>query len=332
MEIYMGLFKKLSTLALGTTMILGFGLPLGLNNNVAVKADDDSNTWGIIGGFTSNNWVSDVATSTYNSGTDKHVVSYIIPQWTNFKIRQNGVWTHAINGTTLASVNSDYFGDGGANDYNAFAKVGGKFTFSISPKDDPAAADITVVYEEVSSYTVTKYAVVNGVKEETAIGTETVYSNLDFYPSYVLKAGYYTENWYTDEACTMVYENGKITSDTDLYAKYVAVTDVKYCYFTVDGWSDVKAYSYGGQNQFGAWADGAVLPMTDGAKFNNVGAVYKATYYTEYGDTHIIFHGTSNDKSVQTANLGINGGVCYLSTDAENNTGDTDLGTVAALV
>ena len=77
-----------------------------------------------------------------------------------------------------------------------------------------------VVVERVE-YTVTKYAVVNGTKENTPIGTDTVLGGTSYaVPANPSKTGYTFGGWFTNEACTSSYSATTINANTNLYAKF----------------------------------------------------------------------------------------------------------------
>lgn len=338
----------ISLSTIGLTLGMAVAGLVGAGNISSAKAADDGHTWGIIGAFTGNSWSSDVATSTYDSVSDKHIVSYTITEGTKFKIRADGDWTFSIGGSVLTNSlvtdGSTYFSADGENAVVNTGK-GGYFTFKLDGgyygyTDHNYGVSFT--YEAPTPYTVTEYAVLGTTVQSEILQTETAYSTSSFTPSNVLVSGYYRVGWYTDSACTTAYTATTLSAATTLYCKYAAVTSsVSYAYFSVDGWSDVHAYIYGGQNQLGSW-NGAVCEATNGATFFNyvegaytrVGGIYRIGFHSEYLDTKIIFNGTETSTSLakQTNDLTLTAGALYFSGDAADTAGSTDKGAAAKVI
>ena len=310
---------------------------VGANIISTAKADSNGHTWGLIGSFSGNNWNSDVATSTYDSEYSRDVLSYTITEGTQFKLRADASWfTPNIGGTVLNAVNSTYFASGD----NATINVGysGFYTFYLADGaygNSGNSSYVTITYSTVSEYTVTEYAVVDGVLEGSSFATETAYSTSNFTPTNVLRTNYYIAGWYTDAACTTSYTATTLSSNADLYCKYQTVTSSPTTvYFTNTGWDNAYVYSFGGQNQFGNWPGAQITTLTNGATLNGIGAVYKAELHSEYGDDHVIFNdGTGGTAGVaQTNNMVVTADACYQLNDANEATGNIDLGSAAAVV
>jgi len=325
-----------------------FGLTLGMaavglvgtNTSAFLSKADSGHTWGLIGSFSENNWGGDVATSTYDEGLGKDVLSYTISEGTGFKIRADAAWDVSIGGVELTQSRT------GGNTYftnidgNAVVNTGyaGLYTFYLVNgvyEYGDKSYGVTVTYTAVSEYTVTEYAVVDGVLEGPSFATETAYSTSSFTPSNVLRSNYYIAGWYTDSACTASYTAATLSGNTDLYCKYVSVTSSPTTiYFTNSGWDNTYVYAFGDQSQFGNWPGTLITTLTNGATLNGIGAVYKVELHSEYGDDHVIFNdGTGGTAGVaQTNNMAVTDGACYQLNDANEATGNIDLGSAATLV
>ena len=100
----------------------------------------NATSWGIIGGFSGNNWSSDVATLTYNTGTGKWEGTFTTTGSVEWKFRANAGW----------SLN---FGDNGANGTleeggaNIVTSAAGTYavTLDLNPTGNPQAYHYTVV-------------------------------------------------------------------------------------------------------------------------------------------------------------------------------------------
>jgi uncharacterized repeat protein (TIGR02543 family) len=69
--------------------------------------------------------------------------------------------------------------------------------------------------------TITEYRVLNGTKEASSFQTEYAYYDTPFYADYgTVPSGYVFDNWYTDEACTVLYSATTYTTDQILYASF----------------------------------------------------------------------------------------------------------------
>jgi len=313
---------------------------VGANESAFLSKADSGHTWGLIGSFSENSWGGDVATSSYDEGLEKDVLSYTISEGTAFKIRADSAWVVSIGGLELTQSRTEgdtYFTN---TDGNAVVNTGytGLYTFyllnGVYDYEDKSYG-VTVTYTAVSEYTVSEYAVVDGVLEGSSFATETAYSTSNFTPTNVLRTNYYIAGWYTDAACTTSYTATTLSSNTDLYCKYQTVTSSPTTvYFTNTGWDNTYVYSFGGQNQFGNWPGAQITTLTNGATLNGIGAVYKAELHSEYGDDHVIFNdGTGGTAGVaQTNNMVVTADACYQLNDANEATGNIDLGSAAAVV
>ena len=97
-------------------------------------------TWGIIGNFPGNSWLSDVSTMTFNAVTGKWEGSFTITGSTEWKFRANAGWS--INfGDNGADGKLD---DGGANIVTALAGTY-TVTLNLNPTGNPQAYTYTVV-------------------------------------------------------------------------------------------------------------------------------------------------------------------------------------------
>jgi len=188
-------------------------------------------------------------------------------------------------------------------------------------------------YTPAVSYSITEYAVVDGVAEATAYTTETAYSNANFTPSNVTRAGYTHGGWFTDAACTTAYVAKTWTAAGTLYAKYTTIVYDSYVYFSAPSWTSCYAYTFknGNAGQLGAWPGTKVTSVTDGVNYQGSG-IYRVGYNSTVGDTGIVFNkGTGGTKGTdQTYDLTLTAGMFYKL--ADQSTGDADKGAGAKVV
>jgi uncharacterized repeat protein (TIGR02543 family) len=197
--------------------------------------------------------------------------------------------------------------------------------------NDGASSCSSSTKTEGTTYTCTEYAVVDGVKESSALATESCVSTASFTPTNVSRSGYKLNGWFTDEACTTAYVAAAPTADFTLYAKYTAIVIDSYVYFSAPSWSECYVYTYGGSNEFGAWPGTKVTEVTTGANYQGSG-IYRVGYNSSFKDTKIIFNKGSggNKGDVQTYDLTLAAGMFYKLSD--QSTGDADKGSGAQVV
>lgn len=95
-----------------------------------------------------------------------------------------------------------------------------------------------------TSYTVSQYKVLDGVKQATAFKTDTVGGGLTYdVPSAPTHTNYTFAGWYTNEACTTSYTARMIKANTTIYAKFTTTKYTVTKYKVLDGATPVKISS-----------------------------------------------------------------------------------------
>lgn len=300
-------------LALGAA---GYSLGKPAIKTAAVDADD-GHTWGIIGTFPGNNWESDyVKSGAYDAatGTRKLVVS--MTAGTGFKIRADNAYVVALGSDVLTQSRTggaDYF-EAYGTEGNAKVKTGydGQFTFTINGGEysyGDKSYGITVAFAAQTTYAITEYKVVDGVKDATAIATETAFSGTAFTPVDQHITGTKFDGWFTDELCTSAYTATTWSAAGSLYAKYTTLSTYRYMYFQLQGWSNVYIYTFGQSEAMGAFPGTKVVSGTNGqydtvaTNFQSNGGIAKCAYLTGSGDNKVIF--SDGTAANQTADLTI---------------------------
>jgi len=282
-------------------------------------------------------WSADYRTFTYNSTTSRFELTVYLSADDAFKVvdTTTSKWAgyHTDLGTSVVKGESGAIGD------NIIALAAGNYTISVADFGNYGNASYvfqtatgSITYAVATTVTVTEYAVVDGAKETTAIGTKNTATTEDFTPGDVLRTGYSLDGWFTDEACTTAYVATKLTADTALYAKYTSLVDKKYVYFSApSGWTGCYAYTFGGKQGLGAFPGTQTTLATHGAAYQGSG-IYKVLFYGDANDTEIIFNnGTGGTKgTTQTYDLSLTENMFYKLVDT--STGDADRGLGAAVV
>jgi hypothetical protein len=230
-------------------------------------------------------------------------------------------WSEAAHSTE--KVRSNYFDSNGmtsSEQYNYFT-------------NDGASSCSSSTKSEATGNSISEYAVVDGVAEATAYTTETAYSNANFTPTNATRAGYTHGGWFTDAACTTAYVAKTWTAAGTLYAKYSAIVNDSYVYFSAPSWTNCYAYTFknGNAGQLGAWPGTKVTSVTEGVNYQGSG-IYRVGYASSVGDTGIVFNkGTGGTKGTdQTYDLTLTAGMFYKL--ADQSTGDADKGSGAKVV
>ncbi len=176
----------------------------------------------------------------------------------------------------------------------------------------------TFTYTAGGTYTITKYGVYDGVKDESSIGSDSVSSGSTYaIPSRINATGYHFSGWFTDEACTMAYAAQEITADRSIYAKYTTLVADSYIYYVTGAESATTnyIYSYDGDEQFGSWETMKIVDVDGVAEVHGVLSfngtsqyIYKIPYSTVAEDTHVII---SDGNGTQTANMTLSEGCAY---------------------
>lgn len=340
--------KKSCLCLTAMVLALGVGVSLGAlahSNPVLVAATDadDGHSWGLIGSFSGNSWVSDVATSSaYDSAAGTKTLSYYIPEGTAFKIRADGAWTVSIGYSDLSKLTNGttYFEAASGTDGNAQIKTGqgGLYTFTLSGNlynYGDKSYGISVAYATAVTHTITEYKVVNGMENTTAVATETAVEGKTFTPTDYHQKGLTFNGWFTDSDCTLAYTAKSWTADGNLYAKMTSCASTGYVYFGATGWTDVYAYSFGQSESLGAFPGTKVTTNADSVNFHDgtYQGLYRVPYYKDSGDSKIIFSNyDGTTKKSQTSNMKLVEGSYYWSGADADSTGDADKGIAAGVV
>ena len=112
------------------------------------------------------------------------------------------------------------------------------FTTAVDFTNFKVTEDITLY----AKWTVNTYTVTFNSNGGSDVASATVnHNNAVTLPTAPTKEGHTFVGWYTDEACTAQYTNGKITGNTTLYAKWTKDAVVFVVTFNTNGGSDVAA-------------------------------------------------------------------------------------------
>ena len=112
------------------------------------------------------------------------------------------------------------------------------FTTAVDFANFKVTEDITLY----AKWTVNTYTVTFNSNGGSDVASATVnHNNAVTLPTAPTKEGHTFVGWYTDEACTAQYTNGKITGNTTLYAKWTKDAVVFVVTFNTNGGSDVAA-------------------------------------------------------------------------------------------
>jgi len=263
--------------------------------------------------------------------------------WTgSFKVERfraviPGSWTKALNWdnvvATSAKVADGTFVQastkGSDTDNNIWCTVAGVYTLQL----DSGKTQLSIIAPAVAQYNVSEFAVVDGTKEATAYATEIATAGYTFTPTDVNRTGYFFGGWFTDSACTTAYSSTTWSAAGNLYAKYTSVTD-RAIYFGGTTWTNTYAYSFGGDQEFGAWPGTKIATVTDGVSYQGKYSVTKVALTKN--DTKIIFNDGTVSGGVkltnQTNDLSIVDKAYYWLDAADGSTGDADKGLAAAVV
>ena len=229
--------KLFGGLFLSFALVAGVGAGLAIKEHKVEGTAAATNTVTLAGSF--NGWSTTATPLTLNG--DYWTIERQFDANVTFKIVVNG---------------SDWVGDGdgvhwcsgmGSEGKGQNFKVltAGKYVIKASKTIGDYGDKSYGVYFELGTCIVTKYAVVNGTKESTAMGTDNVTTgNTYSVPGKVYRANYECAGWYTNVACTTAYSATAIRSDTTIYAKYTshaAWTGTIYVDLLHSGWADAAA-------------------------------------------------------------------------------------------
>lgn len=299
----------LSAGGLGTAVTLGAIANNNDKNIEIVSAATAVTSVTLKGSFDS--WGSGIA-FTKDSNNDWNL-THSLSKDVEFKIVVTGgeeKWVGHNWGISSNNVDYDYIGNNGENfkmlsSQSIVFKV--KSTFYTN-----YGGDVTIKKNPATSYTVTKYAVVDNVLQNGNIGTDIV-PVTDTYavPSSIKRAGCHFVGWYTDQACTVSYTAGTLSGNLSLYAKYTSLINNSYIYYltgSTDTCNDY-IYTFGGDDQFGGWP-GTKITSAPGVQevhgvmsFQNTAQnIFKIPYSTASSDNGVIIH---NNSGTQTVNMSL---------------------------
>ncbi len=169
-------------------------------------------------------------------------------------------------------------------------------------------SDVTIHKNTITSYTVTKHAVLDGVLQSGDIGTDIVPST-DTYavPASIKRAGYHFVGWYTNQACTTAYTAGTLSGNLDLFAKYTSLVDDTYIYYVTGSTNTCNDYIYtfDGDKEFGNWPGTKITDVAGVQEVHGVMSfqgtaqnIYKIPFASASGDDGLIIHNNSGTQTV----------------------------------
>ncbi len=322
---------------LGLALVLGVGVGAGLASKQQVKEAKADGTTTLYCKMQYSWWTADNAAigvyywqgESNNSwpGTRGTAVTGAPNTW-SFEVPSNS------DGLIFTRVNSSgAVSDWGAKTKNLTIPTDGKNLYTITSSSaawgDPGVdGEWSTFVPPAVTYTVTKHAVVNGVLEGEAIGSDTVEENAVYdVPDRINKSGYHFAGWYTTQACDVAFEGATVTGNFDIYAKYVDIAADSYIYY-VTGSESVTGdyiYTYGGDEQFGSWPGTAITAVVDVADVHGVLAfqgtqqkVYKIPFMSTADTNVILNNGKDGDEKVQTPNMTLTAGAAYWFSDVSD--------------
>lgn len=305
--------KTILGIALATT---GFGGAIAVGavsatqNNKVEMAEAATSSVYLAGSF--NGWNASSADWKLEKNGSYWTVTKSLSAGDTFKFVVNGgTWVGWGNGI---SYPNGKFAQA-ASDGNIECKTSGSYILkAIDGIDSYGDKSYGLVIEDnaVTTYTVTKYAVLDGVVDGNSIGSDVV-PETDTYavPSAIHRAGYHFGGWYTNTGCTTSYTARKLTGNISLYAKYTSLVDDSYIYYVTGSESTTGDYIYtfNGDEQFGGWPGKAITSVTGALEVHGVVCfqgtsqyIYKIPYSTSANDTGLIIH---NNSGTQTVNMSL---------------------------
>ncbi len=324
------LWRNIHKMKLGTKILMGIasfalvgGVGVGLSaamQSPSLQAEALDTGWylcGVFGGET--NW-NPVAKNnlTNSSGTVwvKTNLALSVNDQFGIKDQDGNQWQSSWGleqSSTEASVKAKFYTHGS----DAIKCVtAGIYNISF----DTSNWHITITESAVSSVDVTKYAVINGVKQGESIGTDTIVEGSTYaVPSRINRTGYHFGGWYTDESCETLYTARTVNADLTLYAKYTTLVADKYIYYVTKAASATNdyIYSFGGDEQFGSWETKKVVDVTGVAEVHGVLSfngespvyIYKIPYSSAAEDTHVVL--SASDPDSQTEDMALSHQCAY---------------------
>ncbi len=314
---------------LGLALVLGVGAGAGLASKQQVKeakaASGDLTSVTLKGSF--DGWGDGIAFVKQENGD--YTLTHSLDLNVQFKVlvkgeSQEDKWVGHNWSISADNIDYDYIGNDGENFKVTSAQ---SFVFTVkSTFYTNYGADVTIKKNTAVTVTVTKYAVLDGVLQAEAIGSDVEEKDAVYaVPDGIHRAGYHFVGWYTNEACTDAYTAGALAANLNLYAKYTSLVADSYIYYVTGSEADTTNYIYtfGVDEQFGAWPGKAITAVAGVEDVHGVLAfqgtqqkVYKIPV-TSTADTHVILH---TNSGTQTPNMTLTAGVAYwLSDEADAN-------------
>lgn len=239
--------------------LLGVGL-LSLGIGVAAVTTVDAvetptyakatDVWSITGTMTGWNPASTdydmIHTSDDENGNYVWTIDINLTTNDQFKIVKNHAWGGDIgwNASSTDQGKSDYLKNAGGN---FGVKVAGFYTITftdLSVKNasyGPWAGNVAIAPKSAEKYTI--------IYHSDEVVTEEVNENTVWNSKFIEKEGYRLEGWYTDAELTTEFVKGThITTDVDLYPKYVEAEDYRVLiaenHFGIDAAKTPAMYAY----------------------------------------------------------------------------------------
>ena len=320
------------TLGLALTVGAGVVAGVGLSRGGAISAEavNGNPPWYVVGTFSgANHWstssgyqMTETATNTFKYSNLSLAVGDEFKVWDGTTSAYYQGWWAVANGSTDSTTKAKFESSNGGDDGNIKCKTAGVYNVTFTK------SDWHIKIEEVvaTKYTVTRYAVLDGVKQSTPLGSVQVVEG-DTYPvpDNATWGGYHFGGWYTNEACTTAYTARAINANLDLYAKFTALTADSYVYYVTGSETATThyIYSYGGDSQFGAWPGTSIASKATEVhgvvRFQNVAQfIYKIPYSSLASDTHIIINKNGSGEGNQTSDMPLYAHSAYWFTTDEN--------------
>lgn len=220
-------FLGITTMILSVILLSGISISVSNFNNAdrtlaANTTDDSKESWSAIGTINGTNWNKDFPL-TYDSADDRYELQISLNSNEEFKIRLNNAWTTSIGygGHTGAGI-STYLSNSGGN-----FKVKTTGAYILWVKDDNVrnygdkSYGFGIDKIETVKYTLNFYNIDGEIVDTTEVIKDSIFDS-----KFIEVEGYRFEGWYTDPELTNKLEKGTaITSDYDLYPKYVEAKD-----------------------------------------------------------------------------------------------------------
>ena len=323
--------KLITSFALASVMALGVGVGIAANRNEAKGAKANAGDYladhQLVGDALGVGWTNG-SNSTYQFV--EQATEPVTYTWTGainstgrFRVIIPGSWTTKLNCNNIAtggdcggifvSAKSHFGSD---DDNNIYCSTAGDYTITIN------AAKSTLsfaVAEAVEYQTVTKYAVLDGVKQGSTYGDpeEVVKGTTYAVPGRASWSGYHFVGWYTNEACTSAYVAAALNDDLTLYAKFTTLSKDSYIYYVTNSESATPnmIHTWGGDTEYAA-NNVSIVSITGVAEVHGVISfqgtsqlIYKIPVSSESGDTSFKFH--YNNWASESSEMTLAAGSAY---------------------